>query len=351
VVLAPLAGVSDHPFRRLCASQGADLTYVEMLSARALCYQNPRTLAMARRDTSETILGVQLTGSEPEDIGLAVALLDRENFDTIDINMGCPVAKVTNAGSGSALMRDPRKVAKIVTAAREATKKPLSVKIRLGWKRPTIDAWDVVRAIEDHGADWITLHGRFRSDDYSAKVDLDRMREIRARTRLPVWGNGQLLHEAGVTLMGEQAGVDGFMVSRGALGNPWIFGLIKGTRHEVSVDDWLTDVLTHLRWQSQAYGDEGRGAIVMRKHLLWYMAGWPHAKKLKERFQQLTNLREAEPLLRAFAEELAERGHVTRAPLHPLGPETEGFVWNPRFDMDRQLDRGVGDETEVCDVQ
>jgi tRNA-dihydrouridine synthase B len=343
VVLAPLAGVSDHPFRRACAKHGADLTYVEMISATAMVYESRRTFDMLKRHESEGIVGVQITGKSAEEVGQAVQMLDRMPFDTIDINMGCPVNKVVKSGCGSGILRDPRRVYATTKAARQATDKPLSVKIRLGWDRNTITWPEVLDAAEQGGAEWITIHGRLRSDDYGVPVNLEAIRELKLRAKIPVLGNGNVFSRDDALYMRERTGVDGLMVSRGALGNPWVFNDIKRGERSVSIDEWEQLVLDHLAWQQAEYGDIGSGAVCMRKHLLWYAKGWPAAKKLREAISQTGKISDCATLVRNFADELRSVGVVTRSTVWPQDREAR-FQWDPKFDMDRQLDRGVGDD-------
>lgn len=345
VLLAPLAGVSDHPFRRVCTARGADLTYVEMLSATALLFESPRTYEMMGRHPSEARLGVQVTGRDADEIGRAVEILSksRHAFETIDLNMGCPVAKVVKSGCGSAVLKDPALVYAMVGAATRATDKPLSVKIRLGWDRNSMTAYEVADAVERAGAAWLTVHGRFRSDDYAAPVDLERIAEIKRRSTIPVIGNGNLFSAKDVEVMRRVTGVDGVMVSRGALGNPWVFREIKTGSAAVSLDEWLAGVEEHLALQSETYGDAGHGAVCMRKHLLWYVKGWPGGRKLREQLGQSHSMAEAATLLRAFADELRRGGHLQRFESTQEGSSPR-FVWDPKYEMDRRLDRGVGDD-------
>jgi len=383
VVLAPLAGVSDHPFRRVCAREGAELTYVEMLSATALLYQSKRTLEMARRHESETILGVQITGKSADEVGRAVAILDKLPFDTIDINMGCPVNKVVRSGCGSGFLKDVPRIRETVRLARAATAKPLSVKIRVGWDKNSVNALEVADAIQSEGADWLTVHGRLRSDDYGDAVDLPTLKAVKDFCRIPVLGNGNIFSRADAEHMRAFTGVDGVMVSRGALGNPWVFKEFKefndrapagagGPTAAPSLDEWRRTVLDHLAWQSQEYGDRGNGAVCMRKHLLWYAKGWPGAKKLREQINTLDDLGTVPALIDEFVALAAAAGVTTRQSVVPHENETsqrfsavgrfkhgagdsahEGATpesltphqaWDPKWDMDRRLDRGVGDE-------
>lgn len=343
VLLAPLAGVSDHPFRRVCTDLGADLTYVEMLSATALLFESPRTYDMMKRHESEKLLGVQVTGRSADEIGRAVEVLSRFSFETIDLNMGCPVQKVVKGGCGSALLRDPELVHAMVKAAVGATDKPLSVKIRLGWDRSSMTCFEVADAVQSAGAAWLTVHGRFRCDDYAVPVDLERIAEIKRRTRIPVIGNGNLFSKEDVDTMFRHTGVDGVMVSRGALGNPWVFREIKTGDTRVTLEEWLATVLRHLDNQAEAYGDAGHGAVCMRKHLLWYVKGWQGAKRLREQLGQNQSMTEARAALTEFAAELGRLGQAERNEIAHESGSTR-FRWDPKFEMDRKLDRGVGDE-------
>ncbi len=341
VVLAPLAGVSDHPFRRACAQQGADLTYVEMLSATAIAYRNKKTLEMLARHADEGILGVQVTGRQAEETADAVAFLDAQGFETIDINMGCPVRKVVQSGCGSGFLRDPERVFATIRACRQATPKPLSVKVRLGWDRESLNISEIARLASEAGADWLTVHGRTRSEDYGVPVDLGGIHLAKTVATIPVLGNGNVFEASDAEAMRARAGVDGVMVSRGALGDPWVFRRIKGDRQPLHLDEWEQVVVQHVAWQQEAYADSARGVVCMRKHLLWYLRGWPMAKDIKEAIVHTESLQRCLEMIREFCEELRRAGHTLRASLH--GVESEGrFLWDPKYEMDRSLDRGVG---------
>jgi tRNA-dihydrouridine synthase B len=342
VLLAPLAGVSDHPFRRVCVGLGADLTYVEMLSAVALSHRSSRTLQMMARHADEDLLGVQVTGATPEIVGEAVAYLDQSSMETVDLNMGCPVTKVTGGGCGSALLRDPSNVFAVVKAARAATSKPLSVKIRLGWDKNTYTGLDCAKAIADAGADWLTVHGRLRNDNYAVPVDLMRIKAIKDAVAIPVVGNGNIFALADAEKMLRVTGVDGVMVSRGALGNPWLFRELKGGTARVTLTEWHEVVHQHLRWQQETYGDRGAGPICMRKHLLWYLKGWPGVRRVREVVSHCEAIGDALKAIDDFALELANQGAVYRDAVG--GNSQEHYLEDPKFAMDRQLDRGVGHE-------
>lgn len=344
VFLAPLAGVSDHPFRRVCTREGADLTYVEMISATALLYASQRTIDMLKRHSSEARLGVQLTGPSPDQVGRAVAIMEQlERFDTYDINMGCPVKKVVKTGCGSAILRDPERVLATVRAAVASSSKPVSAKIRLGWDQQSKNGIEVAQAAAAGGAAWITVHGRTRADDYGVPVDLEGIRQIKAAVSIPVIGNGNLFAASDLTRMQALTGVDGFMISRGALGNPWLFRDIKRGVAPLSIDDWEDLVLEHLAAQRDEYADHPGAAVCMRKHLLWYAKGWNGVRSFREEVNQAGTLAAAKTLVQDFAAKLREQGQTFRAPLVQVD-SAERFAWDPKYDMDRRLDRGVGDE-------
>jgi nifR3 family TIM-barrel protein len=346
VILAPLAGVSDHPFRRVCQRFGADLTYVEMLSSTALIYRSERTFSMLSRHDDEPVVGVQLTSKTADECGQAVAILNDQPFETIDLNMGCPVTKVVKNGGGSGILKDPQRVYDTIKAAKENTDKPVSAKIRLGWDKQTVTCMDVAKAAEEAGAEWLTLHGRLRNDDYSVPVNLEMMQQVRRSISIPFIGNGNLFCRADADLMYEATGADGLMVSRGALGNPMVFREIKTGQSRVGLDEWLDAVIDHLDWQGEAYGASGFGAVCMRKHLLWYLKGWPGVKRIRESVTNAETIAMAKLVILEFADRLAQQNITHRLPLTFEQSEGKGgrFLWDPKFDMDRKLDRGVGDD-------
>ncbi len=353
VLLAPLAGVSDVPFRRVCQEQGAGLTYVEMLSATAIRYKNRRTFEMMARHPSESVLGVQVTGSNAEDVAFAIEQLDALGFETIDINMGCPVKKVTSAGCGSAILKDPQRVEKTVSLARQSTSLPLSAKIRLGFTREDVNVTDTVSRITLSAADMVTIHGRTRSESYSTPVDCGGVRAgiqsalsaARGSDRPPpvTIGNGDIFDIASAQRMQQETGCDGVMVSRGALGNPWIFReILEEKTYNPSFAEWYDLVMRHLDYHQAHYGNTATAAALMRKHLLWYAKGYPGIKSLRDFLNRVESLDVARDILKNFAS--------------TLSPDTPRFVWceadgnsnkymyDPKYEMDRQLDRGVGDE-------
>lgn len=341
--LAPLAGVSDVPFRRICQELGAGLTFVEMLSAIALLVQNDRTIQMLSRHPSEKILGVQVTGPDADRIQRSVRLLDQSHFETIDINMGCPARKVVGSGNGSALLKDTARLEDIVAAARAATTRPLSVKIRLGFTADAINVEANTAAIARAGADMLTIHGRTREDTYAIRVSLPGIAAGFAAARavnpkIITIGNGDLMEAADAEKMAQATGCDGVMVSRGALGNPWIFRALAGEGSEdPTIAEWEETVLRHLDYHEEHYGDTEIAARLTRKHLLWYASGFPRIHRLREVFNTVPSLAEARRIVSEFAKTLpSDLRRGEDLPREALASA------DPKYQMDRQLDRGVG---------
>ncbi len=348
VMLAPLAGVSDAPFRRICQMHGADLTFVEMLSATALIHKNKKTHAMLHRDPAEDVCGVQLTGRFAQEVGEATALIEDKTFEAVDINMGCPVRKVVGSGSGSAILKDVDRVYETVSTVRAATQKVLSAKIRIGWDRSSINSVEVGKAIEAAGADYMVVHGRCRSDTYQTPVDLEEIARLKAAVSIPVIGNGNLFSHRDAEQMQTVCKLDGLMVSRGALGNPWVFRSIKENKSvHPSLSDWMDTVTKHVELQRATYGTEPRAAVCMRKHMLWYTKGWPGAKKVREKMAVMYSLDDICQMLEGFYKELTAAGVERRDPPYgEQGDQAGRFSWDtaswdPKFDMDRKQDRGA----------
>ena len=226
LVLAPMAGVTDLPFRLLCKEQGAGLVCMEMVSAKAIYYNNKNTEALLEIDTREKPVSLQLFGSDPEIMAAMAHRIEDRPFDILDINMGCPVPKVVNNGEGSALLKNPEQVRKIVTAVVKAVEKPVTVKIRRGFDENNVNAVEIAKIIEDCGAAAVAVHGRTREQYYSGKADWDIIRQVKEAVAIPVIGNGDVTSpEAAVALM-KQTGCDGIMIGRAVRGNPWLFSEI-----------------------------------------------------------------------------------------------------------------------------
>ena len=326
VLLAPLAGVSDAPFRRICRSMGAGLVYVEMLSAAAIIHKSKRTIHLMDRHPSEDVLGVQVTGSSAEEIAAAIVMLDKRDFDTIDINMGCPVKKIVSKGWGSAMLLDPERISRTVMLARNATAKPLSVKIRLGYSRELLNVDEVAARVMDEGADMLTVHGRTRGENYSTPSDWPAIHNAVIRVgecsggRGVTVGNGDALNPTSARAMMRATGCDAVMVARGALGNPWVLrDMLNGTETALSPSEWLETVVCHMEMHDRHYGGGTRAATLFRKQLLWYIQGFPNSRLLRTHLSVADDLRVVRRQLIGFAKNLPQDVHRAAAYGQHLG--------------------------------
>ena len=302
LILAPMAGVTDLPFRLLCKEQGAGLLCMEMVSAKAILYKNKNTEELMAIDQRELPVSLQLFGSDPDIISQIAHQIEERPFDILDINMGCPVPKIVNNGEGSALMKNPRLAGEIIEKTVKAISKPVTVKIRKGFDENHVNAVEMARIAEASGAAAIAVHGRTREQFYSGKADWDIIRQVKEAVSIPVIGNGDLLTAEDVVAMYEQTGCDGFMVGRGAQGNPWIFKQIlhafeTGEQLPKPTFEEVTEMmLRHARMMMEFKG-EYTGIREIRKHGAWYTAGYPNSAKLRVMINEVETYEELEALL------------------------------------------------------
>ncbi len=303
LIMAPMAGITNLPFRLLVRNLGAGLVFSEMVSAMGLAMSKKKTSAYLESHPDERPLAVQIFGHRPDIMARAAQIVIDAGADTVDINMGCPARKVTKTGAGAVLMRSPRVVEEIVSSVRLACTVPLTVKIRAGWSPDQPVACEIARVIEDCGADAIALHPRFATQGYSGRADWELIRELKEKVRIPVIGNGDIIEPADAVNMKNQTGCDGVMIGRGAVGNPWIFREIlqleKGLPvHGPDLSERKALIMDHYRMLSDSMG-EYRAALCMRGLLLRYTKGLP----LSSRFRgKITSIRNLETLLSTMDE-------------------------------------------------
>ena len=302
VALAPMAGVTDLPFRLLCREQGAGLLSMEMVSAKALSFHNKNTQDLLEIAEGENPIALQLFGSDADLIARMAKEIEERPFDILDLNMGCPVPKVVNNGEGSALMKNPKRVEEIVAKTVKAVKKPVTVKIRKGFDEEHVNAVEIARIIEASGAAAVAVHGRTREQYYSGAADWDIIRQVKEAVSIPVIGNGDVTSAVRAEQMMKETGCDGVMIGRAARGNPWIFRetaeyLATGNMPERPGRREIKEmILRHCELQLR-YKGEYTGIREMRKHVAWYTAGLPHSARLRGRVNEIETMEELKELL------------------------------------------------------
>lgn len=295
IFLAPMAGVTDMPFRRICRKYGAGLVYSEMVSAKGLYYNDKKTAELMTLSSDDHPAAIQIFGSDPEIMAEIIPKVMAYKPEIIDINMGCPTPKIVNNGDGSALLKNPTLIGKIVRAVSDASPVPVTVKIRKGWDKESINAVDTAKIIEANGAAAIAVHGRTREEYYSGTADWDIIREVKSAVNIPVIGNGDIWTADDAKRLVEHTGCDAVMAARGAQGNPFIFRQIdelftNGTvTYTPTPKERIEQALEHVEELVKDKG-ETRGIKESRKHIAWYIKGLPHASKLKGEIFKISNI-------------------------------------------------------------
>ena len=294
VFMAPMAGITDKPLRRLVSSLGKGVIVSEMVAVNAIQRKNPKTYRIADvRDENYPVV-VQLVGGNPDLFGEAVQLVEELGAHSIDINMGCPVKKIVNNNSGSALMKDIKLAESIIKSAKGATRLPVSVKFRKGWDMNSVNAVEFAKMCEASGAAYITIHGRTRSAFYSGKADWDIIRAVKESVKIPVIGNGDISSPQDAKKMIEETGVDGVMIGRASLGNPWIISqthdyLTEGKEPDIiPIETIKSFMLEHINQLREYYGED-MGLAISRKFVCWYCKNLRDAKRFRETYMKIAD--------------------------------------------------------------
>ena len=302
LILAPMAGVTDLPYRLICRSMGCGMVVTEMVSAKAILYKNKNTKTLLEVLPQERPAAVQLFGSDPDILGEIAAQIEDGPYDMIDFNMGCPVPKIVGNGEGSALMREPKKVEQILSSMVRHVKKPVTVKFRKGFNDTSVNAVEIAKIAESCGVAAVAVHGRTREQYYSGKADWEVIRQVKEAVKIPVIGNGDVFQPEDAEAMLKRTGCDGVMIGRGAKGNPWIF---SRTQHYLETGEILPgpsvaeirDMILHHGSLLSQYKGEKMAMREMRKHMAWYTAGLPHSAALRNEINQIETLDEMKQLL------------------------------------------------------
>ncbi|MDO5520389.1 MAG: tRNA dihydrouridine synthase DusB [bacterium] len=309
IILAPMAGVTDLPFRLLCKEMGADLIYTEMVSAKGIYYNNKNTDALLEVREEERPVALQLFGSDPKLMAEMAKKIEPRNFDILDINMGCPVPKVVNNMEGSALLTNPKLLGEIVKSVSSAIEKPLTIKIRKGFGKDDCNAVEIAKIIEDNGGAAVAIHGRTREQYYSGEADWEVIARAKEAVSIPVFGNGDVTSPELAKKMLDYTKCDAVMIARGVRGNPWLFGQIKdylatGTyQDKPSIEEVVATIKRHARLQIDCKG-EYTGIREMRKHVAWYTTGYHESARLRSHVNEVESLTALDELLDEYLESI-----------------------------------------------
>lgn len=307
VILAPMSGITDLPFRLISRRFGCELAFTEMIDARALSFKNIKTIKMLASNESDKPLGVQLLGADPEFILKAMDVMAEFKYEILDLNAACPVKKVTNRGSGASLLREPARLSEIIKVMVKNAAVPVTIKIRTGWDQSLVNCREIARRIEEAGANGIFIHGRTRDQGWSGKIDYETIREVKELVSVPIIASGDIWSAESIRKMFDATGCDGVAVARGALGNPWIFiesancapNRLNGKRP--APREICDTMVEHLNLCTDFYGEK-RGIFKFRKHIGWYAKQLPKARALVSRLLQVSNKNELVSMMLTLAQ-------------------------------------------------